>query len=88
MPTLREVYRVLRPGGYEVATTPHAEELAANMQHCPDCGATFYRWQHMRSVTATTLSGWMQEAGFQEVVCRPVYFKPQATVFGRLYQAL
>ncbi len=88
VPTLQEAYRILRPGGYVVATTPHVEDLKANILHCPECGATFHRWQHMRSVTAAALSGWMQEAGFQEVVCRPVYFKPQATVFGRLYQKL
>ncbi len=88
VPTMREAYRILRPGGYVIATTPHTEDLVANMMHCPDCGATFHRWQHMRSVTPTALSGWMREAGFLEVVCRPIYFRPQATIFGRLYQKL
>lgn len=75
-PTLRDIYRILRPGGYVVATTPHAEDLSLNMLHCPECGCTYHRWQHMRSVSAEDLSGWMNEVGFEQLVCQATYFEP------------
>src|SRR5262249_22418658 len=54
-PTLAEVHRLLAPGGRVVATTPNAEELAASAVRCPDCGATFHRWQHQRALTTVSI---------------------------------
>jgi SAM-dependent methyltransferase len=55
-PTVRELSRLLAPGGHVVATTPNAEDLVLEDVHCPDCGATFHRWQHQRSLTAASLA--------------------------------
>lgn len=55
-PTVRELSRLLAPGGHVVATTPNAEDLVLENVHCPDCGATFHRWQHQRSLSATSLA--------------------------------
>ena len=55
-PTVREVQRLLAPGGHVVVTVPNAEELLFEQVHCPDCGATFHRWQHQRSLTAPSLA--------------------------------
>ena len=49
----------------------------------------------MRTFTVASMSGLMKEAGFQEVICRAVYFKPSVgrvegliTGLLRLYQQL
>jgi 2-polyprenyl-3-methyl-5-hydroxy-6-metoxy-1,4-benzoquinol methylase len=63
--TLGEVSRLLAPGGHVVATTPNAEELVLEDVHCPDCGATFHRWQHQRTLTADSLAGLF--GGFEAV---------------------
>jgi len=54
-PTMRELLRLLAPGGHVVATTPNAEDLVLESVHCPDCGASFHRWQHQRSLTTDSL---------------------------------
>jgi len=73
-PTLAEIRRVLRPGGHVVVTTPHDEDLSASMLHCPDCGSTFHRWQHVRSFQPAGLAALMKGAGFEEQVCTPLTF--------------
>ena len=55
-PTVREIERLLAPGGYVVATAPNDEELVLEHVRCPDCGATFHRWQHQRSLTPESLA--------------------------------
>lgn len=47
--TLNEIYRILKPGGYLIITTPNNEDLEANKTICPECGCIFHRWQHVRS---------------------------------------
>jgi SAM-dependent methyltransferase len=65
-PTVREIERLLAPGGCVVATAPNGEELVLEHVRCPDCGATFHRWQHQRSLTAESLAALF---GRFEVVC-------------------
>jgi 2-polyprenyl-3-methyl-5-hydroxy-6-metoxy-1,4-benzoquinol methylase len=84
-PTLAEVRRILRPGGHVLVTVPHAEDLQVSMCHCPECGATFHRWQHLRSLGVASLEGVMRSAGFETVVCEPTYFLPESANWkGRL----
>ncbi len=45
---LKEVNRVLKPGGYFLGTVPNNENLCENMVICPDCGKIFHRWGHQQ----------------------------------------
>jgi 2-polyprenyl-3-methyl-5-hydroxy-6-metoxy-1,4-benzoquinol methylase len=83
--TLAEVRRILRPTGHVFVTVPHAEDLQASMCHCPECGATFHRWQHLRSLNVAGLEGMMRSAGFETVLCEPTRFLPRSVNWkGRL----
>jgi len=58
---------LLRPGGVVVVTTPHAENLDAEIVFCPGCRHTFHRWQHVRSFDADTLAGFFAQRGFEPI---------------------
>ena len=49
--TRKEVYRILKPGGLIIITTPYNEDLESNKVCCPDCGSIFHRVQHIQSWT-------------------------------------
>ena len=46
---VREIARVLVPGGWFLGTVPYHEDLAACQVMCPCCGAVFHRWGHQAS---------------------------------------
>jgi len=54
--TVEECYRILKPGGSIIVTTPFNEDLEANNVCCPDCGAIFHRVQHVRSWTFKSIA--------------------------------
>ncbi len=63
----KEIYRILKPCGYLVITTPNRENFMKNKSICPECGAIFHRWQHVRTWTASTLEQFMAECGFKKI---------------------
>ena len=71
---LNEVFRLLKPGGVVVITTPNDEDLSVAAKHCPECGAIFHEWQHVRSWNATTLAGHMGGFGFVSQFASPTDF--------------
>lgn len=68
-PTLKEIGRLVKTGGYVIITTRNEEDLNTLKVICPDCGAMFHRVQHVRSFSTTSLSGIMKDFGFDPVFC-------------------
>jgi SAM-dependent methyltransferase len=63
-PTLREMHRLLKPGARLVISTPNREDLAASMRLCPECGAIFHEWQHVRTWDEVSLTEYVRRIGF------------------------
>jgi SAM-dependent methyltransferase len=68
--TLGDIRRILRPGGFLVATTPHNEDLDLLKTICPDCGCIFHHWQHVNSFTAHRLASLLGAYGMDALVCK------------------
>lgn len=47
--SIKEIARVLRPGGRFIGTVPARENLAEQIVVCPHCGERFHRWGHHQS---------------------------------------
>lgn len=77
---LGEAYRILRPGGSVVVTTPNEEDLRQNQIMCPNCGCMFHKVQHVRSWSSETLSTAMGALGFErrfsDAVLFSIYSRP------------
>jgi SAM-dependent methyltransferase len=52
---LKEIARILKPGGWFLGTVPYNENLKAGDVICPCCGALFHRWGHQQSFTLESL---------------------------------
>lgn len=68
-PTLKELYRVVKPGGYLIITTRNEENLNSLKVICPDCGGMFHRVQHVRSFSRESISNDLAKFGFQKELC-------------------
>jgi 2-polyprenyl-3-methyl-5-hydroxy-6-metoxy-1,4-benzoquinol methylase len=62
--TLAETARLLKKGGVVVITTPNEEDLSKSTRLCPDCGAIFHEWQHVRSWSTGSLTQRLKQHGF------------------------
>lgn len=65
--TLRQVNRMLPPGGTLIVSTPNNEDLDLSMAYCPVSDTMFHRWQHVRSFTVDTLTSLLSRYGFRSV---------------------
>lgn len=72
--TIREVSRLLKHGGIVVVSTPNEENLADATKFCPDCGAIFHEWQHVRSWSVVSLKTCMSKYGFRVVKAQTLDF--------------
>jgi 2-polyprenyl-3-methyl-5-hydroxy-6-metoxy-1,4-benzoquinol methylase len=89
-PTLKEIERLVKKGGYVIVTTRNGEDLNSLKVICPDCGAMFHRVQHVRSFSVASLSGLMKKYGFDEVVCegRDLARNETINAISKLYKKL
>lgn len=71
---IKELYRVLKYGGYTIVTVPYREKLERNLVMCPDCGAVFHSTQHLKSFDENSLNSLFTNAAFQVVHCSPKAF--------------
>lgn len=71
---LDEVRRLLRTGGTVVVTTPNEEDLSVCSKLCPECGAVFHEWQHVRSWTVARLARRFEQHGFRRQWARQTNF--------------
>jgi 2-polyprenyl-3-methyl-5-hydroxy-6-metoxy-1,4-benzoquinol methylase len=78
--TLDEAARLMRPNGQLVISTPNAEILEQAVKFCPECGAAFHEWQHLRSWTKESLSRKLAEHGMRPKLLRALDFAAQATI--------
>lgn len=69
---LKEVYRVLSPGGHFILTTPYAEALEKAHVECPNCQSVFHRYGHQQSFLEEDIANFFQEAGFADPEVFPV----------------
>lgn len=67
--SLKEVRRVLRPGGRFIGTVPADEDLRENAVICPHCGDMFHRWGHVRVFSRESMSKTLGDQGFRVRRC-------------------
>lgn len=65
--TLKEIYRVLKPNGKLIITTPNNENLELSKTFCPDCGSIFHKWQHIRIWDKRILKDKVKSYNFSEI---------------------
>jgi SAM-dependent methyltransferase len=70
---LKEIKRILVPGGILIGTVPYRENLADNEVFCPHCNRTFHRWGHHQSFDEDKMRAVLgQDFSLRNV--KPVYF--------------
>jgi 2-polyprenyl-3-methyl-5-hydroxy-6-metoxy-1,4-benzoquinol methylase len=70
---LREIARVLAPGGWFIGSVPYREVLADQEVICPDCAKVFHRWGHVSSFDTPQLRDELATV-FTSVSCRLTAF--------------
>lgn len=83
--TVKEIERVLVPGGLLIGSVPANEDLAAEEAMCPECGHRFHRWGHRQSFTAARLAS-VLESRFEvrHLVVKPFFSWSRLNWKGRI----
>lgn len=69
-----EIFRLLKPNGRALFTTPNNEDLDRNKVYCPFCDTRFHRRQHMRSLNSKDMFTMLQAFGFDILFCESIDF--------------
>ena len=75
--TLKEVARLLKRGGMVVITTPNEEDLSKSHKFCPECGAIFHEYQHVRNWSVVSLTDCLKRYGFSLYSAKTLDFTVQ-----------
>jgi 2-polyprenyl-3-methyl-5-hydroxy-6-metoxy-1,4-benzoquinol methylase len=70
-----EIYRLLKPGGIALFTTPNNEDLSHNYILCPFCEREYHKVQHVRSFTETSMRTLLESRKFDVVFCKGLDFE-------------
>lgn len=70
--TIEELFRILKPGGKILFTTPFNEDLEKHMTFCPFCKSEFHQMQHMQSFTTGQLITLLQQHKFTVLYCKNI----------------
>lgn len=81
---LKELHRIIKPGGYLFLTTPNEENLDRKKIICPECGAIFHRVQHMSSFSVGSLAEKMESVGFKTVFLKGTFLGKTKNVYERI----
>ena len=71
---LNEIFRLLKPKGRALFTTPNNEDLEKNTVYCPFCDIRFHRRQHLHSLSQKHLSSMLRFVGFNILFCEEMDF--------------
>ena len=74
--TIKEIKRVIKPGGYLIVTTPNDENLQNETTICPECGCVFHRWQHVRSWNISSIKTYLTDMGFDVIYVKALKWIP------------
>lgn len=70
-----ELYRLLKPGGVALLTTPNREDLLHNHIYCPFCQTSFHKVQHVRSFSEKSMRALVESHGFRTLFCQGIAFE-------------
>jgi cyclopropane fatty-acyl-phospholipid synthase-like methyltransferase len=70
---LADIRSHLSVGGAVLLTTPNDEDIRADPVYCPFCDHEFHPMQHVRSFSAASLRGVLEQADFEVSFCEPVH---------------
>ena len=81
--SVREIHRVLKPGGHAVITVPAREDLSINECFCPNCGFKFHKWGHSQTWDEAKIRRIF--ADFRIATIKEKYFVPYGlNIFGKI----
>lgn len=67
---MKEIYRVMKFGGKLIIVAPYRENLKESFVLCPDCGASFHRVGHLRTIDEAWMFNLLNTNGFNVVEAR------------------
>ena len=72
---LGDIFRLLKPGGFALVTTPNEEDLIKEHTYCPFYNNCYHNYQHMRSLDSNFLKQCLDAQGFAVPFCKGLYLE-------------